>query len=56
MEFSRPKYWSGWPFPSPGDHPNPGIKTRFPTMQADPLPAEPHNAYGGTFNGVSWVP
>ena len=26
MEFSRPEYWSGYPFPSPGDLPNPGIK------------------------------
>ena len=29
MEFSRQEYWSGLPFPSPGDHPNPGIKPRF---------------------------
>ena len=29
------------PLPSPGDLPNPGIKPRFPTLQADPLPAEP---------------
>ena len=28
MEFSRPEYWSGWPFPSPGDLPNPGIETQ----------------------------
>ena len=27
MEFSRQEYWSGWPFPSPGDLPNPGIET-----------------------------
>ena len=27
MEFSRQEYWSGLPFPSPGDLPNPGIKT-----------------------------
>ena len=26
MEFSRPEYWSGWPFPSPGNLPNPGIE------------------------------
>jgi len=52
-EFSRPQYWSGWPFPSPGDLPNPGIKPRSPTLQADSLPAKPHNAYVGTFNGVS---
>ena len=41
MEFSRPVYWSGQPFPSPGDLPNPGIETRSPTLQADSLPAEP---------------
>ena len=41
MEFSRPEYWSGQPFPSPGDLPNPGIKFRSPTLQADSLPAEP---------------
>ena len=41
MEFSRPEYWSGQPFPSPGDLPNPGIKPRFPALQADSLPAEP---------------
>ena len=41
MEFSRPEYWSGLPFPSPGDLPNPGIKPRSPALQADSLPAEP---------------
>ena len=41
MEFSRPEYWSGSPFPSPGDLPNPGIEPRSPTLQADSLPAEP---------------
>ena len=41
MEFSRPEYWSGQPFPSPGDLPNPGIEPRSPTLQADSLPAEP---------------
>ena len=41
MEFSRPEYWSGQPFPSPGDLPNPGIETRSPTLQVDSLPAEP---------------
>ena len=35
MEFSRPEYWSGQPFPSPGDLPNPGIKPWSPTWQAD---------------------
>ena len=41
MEFPRPEYWSGWPFPSPGDLPNPEIKPRSPALQADSLPAEP---------------
>ena len=33
--------WSGYPIPSPGDLPNPGIKPRSPTLQANSLPAEP---------------
>ena len=41
MEFSKPEYWNGYPFPSPGDLPNSGIKPRSPTLQADSLPAEP---------------
>ena len=41
MEFSRQEYWSGLPFPSPGDLSNPGIKPRSPTLQADSLLAEP---------------
>ena len=41
MEFSSPEYWSGQPFPSPGDLPNPGIELRSPALQADYLPAEP---------------
>ena len=41
MEFSRPEYWSGEPFPSPRDLPNPGIEPRSPSLQVDSLPAEP---------------
>ena len=41
MGFSRQEYWSGWPFPSPGDLPNPGIEPRSPTLQADILTSEP---------------
>ena len=41
MEFCRPEYWGGQPFPSPGDFPNPEIEFRSPTLQADFLPAEP---------------
>ena len=37
MEFSRPEYWSGYPFPSPGDLPNPGTEPRSPSLQGDSL-------------------
>ena len=40
MEFSRQKYWSGLPLPSPGDLSDPGIEPRSPTLQADDLPSE----------------
>ena len=40
MEFSRPEYWNGYPFPTPRDLPNPRIKPRSPALQADSLPAE----------------
>ena len=38
--FPRLEYWSGLPFPSPGDLPNPGIEPRSPALQADSLPTE----------------
>ena len=41
MGFSRQDYWSGLPFPSPGDLPDPGIEPRSPTLQADALPSAP---------------
>ena len=41
MEFSRQEHWSGQPFPSPGDLPDPGMEPRFPAWQADSLPSEP---------------
>ena len=41
MGFSRQGYWSGLPFPSPGDIPNPGIEPMSPELQADSLPTEP---------------
>ena len=41
MGFSRQEYWSGLPFPSPGDLPKPGIEPRSPTLQADALTSEP---------------
>ena len=44
MGFSRQEWWSGLPFPSLGDLPNPGIEPRSPTLQADSLPAEPQGS------------
>ena len=41
MGFSRQGYWSGLPFPSPGDLPDPGIEPSSPVMQADALTSEP---------------
>jgi len=41
MEFSRQEYWSGQPYPSSGDLPNPGIKPGSPSLKADSLPSEP---------------
>ena len=40
MEFSRPEYWSGYPFPSLGDLPNRGIEPWSPALQVDSLPTE----------------
>ena len=54
MEFSRPEYWNGQPFPSPGDHPSPGIEPRCPTLQVDSLPAEPQE-YCGIPRILEWV-
>ena len=41
MEFSRQEYWSGLPFPSPGDLPNPGIEPGSPAWRANALLSEP---------------
>ena len=41
MGFSRQEYWSGLPFSSPGDPPDPGTEFRSPTLQANSLPSEP---------------
>ena len=66
MEFSRQEYWSGLPFPSPEDLPNPGVEPRSPALQADSLPAEPQGKptsshvllpfkfYGSPKNSLTW--
>ena len=40
MGFSRQEYWSGLPFPSPGDLPDSGIEPGSPALQADTLTSE----------------
>ena len=47
MEFPRQEYWSGLAFPSPADLPDPGIKPKSPTLQADSLPSEPRGTPQG---------
>ena len=43
MGFSRQEYWSGLPFPSPGDLLDPGMEPGSPAFQADSLPSEPQD-------------
>ena len=57
--FSRQEYWSGLPFPSPEDIPNPGIKPGSPALQADSLPFEPPGKplfpiQGSTLGPLHW--
>ena len=49
MGFSRQDYWSGLPFPSPGDLPSPGIKPRSPALQPDSLLSEPQGILTNSF-------
>ena len=46
MAFSRQEYWSGLPFPSPGELSDSGIKPGSPALQADALPSEPPEERG----------
>ena len=46
MEFSRQEYWSGFPFPSPGDPPDPEIEPGSPVLQAGSIPFEPCIVHG----------
>ena len=54
MGFSRQQYWSGLPFPSPADLPDPGTEPGSPALEADALPFEPpgncrkYKSYGFT--------
>ena len=51
MGFCRQEYWSGLPFPSPGDLPNPGIEPGSPARQGDSLPSEPPGRTGSKEEG-----
>ena len=56
MEFSRPEYWRGQPFPSPEDLPHPRIKPRSPSLQVDSLPAEEWCQIGSLLSSPLVIP
>ena len=56
MGFSRQEYWSGLPFPSPGDLPNPGIETGSSALQADTLTSEPPGKPSGKEENLTQHP
>ena len=53
VEFSRQEYWSGLPFPSPGDLPNPGIEPRSSALQVDSLPSDHKGSPVGTTSSLN---
>ena len=53
MGISRQEYWSGLPFPSPGELPDPGIKLASPELEADTLPSEPPGKLSRVINSVT---
>jgi len=62
MEFSRQEYWSGLPFHSPEDLPDPGIKPRSSALKADSLLSEQPEGIlkilipvGSSFEGWKWI-
>ena len=58
MGFSREEYWSGLPFPSPGELPNPGIEPGSPALKADTLTSEPPGKIrpsGNTWNSQACI-
>ena len=54
MEFSRQEYWSGLPFPSPGELPNPRIKPKS-ALWADSLPSEPQGSHEATRESANHI-
>ena len=55
-EFSKQEYWSGLPFPSPGDLPKPRIEPTSPALQADSLPYEHQEASYWKDAEFLWTP
>ena len=55
MGFPRQAYWSGWPFPSPEDLPNPEIELRSPAVQVDWLLTEPRRSPYNVMNYVRFA-
>ena len=53
MGFSRQEYWSGLPFPSPGDLPDPVIEPRSPKLQAGSIPSKPPGKLKNPIFGAS---
>ena len=56
MGFSRQEYWSGLPFPSPGDLPDPGIEPGSPALEADALTMSSANSESLTSSFPIWIP
>ena len=52
MEFSSSEYWSGLPFLSSGNLPDPGMETESPALQAEPLLSEPQGKPHCTFTNI----
>ena len=55
MGFPRQEYWSGLPFPSPRDLPDPGIEPVSPVLQEDSLPSEPPGKPNTHYNSVQII-
>ena len=55
LGFSRQAYWSGLPFPPPGDLPDPVIEPGSPALQADDLPAELFLILAGEYSAYFWL-
>ena len=57
LRFSRREYWSGWPFPSPGDLPDPRIEPKAPALAEGFFTTEPHGKFlwSITYLNFKWV-